>query len=90
MVPTDYDNRRDIDVLLVRPSSPVALYRNMRDGTFQDWAADTGLAVPGENTALAVADVNKDGYLVESELGAIAQVMQRRINDAQAQQSVGQ
>jgi hypothetical protein len=35
-------------------------------------------------------DANKDGYLVESELAVIAQQMQRQINAAQAQQSVGQ
>jgi AhpC/TSA family/Copper type II ascorbate-dependent monooxygenase, C-terminal domain len=35
-------------------------------------------------------DTNKDGYLVESELATIAQMMQRSINAAQAQQSVGQ
>ena len=39
VVPTDYDNRRDIDLLLVRPSAPPALYRNMRDGTFKDVTA---------------------------------------------------
>jgi hypothetical protein len=35
-------------------------------------------------------DANKDGYLVESELASIASIMQRGINAAQAQQSVGQ
>jgi peroxiredoxin len=35
-------------------------------------------------------DTNKDGYLVESELATIASMMQRSINAAQAQQSVGQ
>ncbi len=35
-------------------------------------------------------DANKDGYLVESELASIAAMMQRSINAAQAQQSVGQ
>jgi peroxiredoxin len=35
-------------------------------------------------------DANKDGFLVESELAAVASIMQRQINNAQAQQSVGQ
>jgi hypothetical protein len=41
-------------------------------------------------TAFDQLDANKDGYLVESELASIASVMQRGINAAQAQQSVGQ
>jgi peroxiredoxin len=35
-------------------------------------------------------DANKDGFLVESELASVASIMQRSINAAQAQQSVGQ
>jgi hypothetical protein len=34
IVPTDFDNRRDID-LLVAATDKVALWRNMRDGTFR-------------------------------------------------------
>jgi hypothetical protein len=41
-------------------------------------------------TAWDQLDANKDGYLVESELATIAAMMQRSINAAQAQQSVGQ
>jgi hypothetical protein len=41
-------------------------------------------------TAFDQLDANKDGYLVESELASIASIMQRGINAAQAQQSVGQ
>ena len=63
MVPTDFDNRRDIDLLLVRPSAPPALFRNMRDGTFKDVARDVGLAVEGAASMAAAGDVNKDGYL---------------------------
>ena len=62
LAPTDYDNRRDIDVLVAGAGRAVALFRNMRDGTFKESAADAGLSVPGDATALAVADVNKDGY----------------------------
>jgi hypothetical protein len=35
-------------------------------------------------------DANKDGFLSETELAVVAQQMQRQINAAQAQQSVGQ
>lgn len=59
---TDYDNRRDIDVLVAGAGRAAALFRNMRDGTFKESAADAGLSVPGDASALAVADVNKDGY----------------------------
>ena len=35
IVPTDFDNRRDID-LLVASTEKISLWRNMRDGTFRD------------------------------------------------------
>ena len=62
LVATDFDNRRDIDFLIARAEGPPILYRNMRDGSFRDVAADAGL--PGTDTysALAAGDVNKDGF----------------------------
>jgi tetratricopeptide (TPR) repeat protein len=62
VAPTDYDNRRDVDVLIAGSEGAPQLFRNMRDGTFQETAAGVGLAGPGESTSLAVGDVNKDGY----------------------------
>ena len=61
VVPTDFDNRRDID-LLVAASEKVSLWRNMRDGTFRDVAQETGLAAIKGATSVAVGDVNKDGF----------------------------
>ena len=61
MVPTDYDNRRDVDLLVVLASGRPRLYRNMRDGTFKDVATDVGLVVEGTPTMAAAADVNKAG-----------------------------
>lgn len=61
VAPTDFDGRRDIDIL-VATASGVALFRNMRDGTFRDAAPEVGLAAPGRVTAMAVGDVNKDGF----------------------------
>ncbi len=62
VIPTDFDNRRDIDLLVVSPTVPPFLFRNLRDGTFKDVAADVGLRIdPGAEMA-AVGDVNKDGY----------------------------
>ncbi len=60
---TDYDNRRDIDFVLMEPDGP-KLYRNMRDGTFRNATAEAGLSQQDSyETALAVGDVNKDGYV---------------------------
>jgi Flp pilus assembly protein TadD len=63
VVPTDYDNRRDVDLLVVNHGAAPALYRNLRDGTFRDVAAEVGLAVleRGFNAA-AAGDVNKDEF----------------------------
>jgi tetratricopeptide (TPR) repeat protein len=61
-VPTDYDNRRDIDVLLVALSGPPFLFRNLRDGSFRDVAGEVGLRFEGDAMAAAIGDVNKDGY----------------------------
>ena len=59
---TDFDNRRDVDLFALREGSP-ALYKNMRDGSFRDVAAETGLAAAmGPFRCVAKADLNKDGY----------------------------
>jgi Tfp pilus assembly protein PilF len=64
LVPTDFDNRRDVDLLVVRSGGPPALMKNLRDGTFTDVAADAGLAAAGGDlvSAVAAGDVNKDGF----------------------------
>ena len=46
VIPTDYDNRRDIDLLLVPSRGAPALFANGRDGTFRDVARQAGL--PGD------------------------------------------
>ena len=61
VVPTDYDNRRDID-LLVAADEKVSLWRNLRDGTFRDVAQETGLGDLKGASSVAAGDVNKDGY----------------------------
>ena len=62
MIPTDFDNRRDVDLFLATRER-ARLFRNMRDGTFRDEAADIGLAAaPGPLACAAKGDVNKDGY----------------------------
>jgi tetratricopeptide (TPR) repeat protein len=61
VVPTDFDNRRDVD-LLVASAEKVSLWRNMRDGTFRDVAAEVGLGTLKGVTSVAAGDVNKDGF----------------------------
>ena len=61
VVPTDYDNRRDIDLLVVNFNAVPTLFRNMRDGSFSDVGAQVGLT-SGAFTSAAAGDVNKDGY----------------------------
>ncbi len=63
IVPTDFDNRRDID-LLVASTDKISLWRNMRDGTFRDVAGDVGLVTAELKgvTSVAAGDVNKDGF----------------------------
>ena len=42
VIPTDFDNRRDVDLLLA--SLPdISMWRNMRDGSFNNVSADIGL-----------------------------------------------
>src|SRR5262249_44422389 len=62
IVPTDFDNRRDIDLLVVNDDGAPALLKNMRDGNFADAAATVGLPKAGGFRAVAAADVNKDGF----------------------------
>jgi cytochrome c-type biogenesis protein CcmH/NrfG len=69
VVPTDFDNRRDVDLFVLREDAPV-LFKNMRDGSFRDMAKDVGLSVAkGPFRCAAAGDVNKDGY-VDFFLGA--------------------
>jgi Flp pilus assembly protein TadD len=62
VAPTDFDNRRDVDLLIAGGARGALLYRNMRDGTFRDAGADVALPQGEGAASLAVADVNKDGY----------------------------
>ena len=62
VIPTDFDNRRDVDLLLVTDGGAPYLFRNLRDNTFRDAAGDVGLTVEGRAAMAAIGDVNKDGY----------------------------
>jgi Tfp pilus assembly protein PilF len=62
VVPTDYDNRRDVDLLVVNYGAAPQLFSNQRDGSFRDVTSDAGLSVPGKFTCVAAGDFNKDGF----------------------------
>src|SRR6266545_7991585 len=62
VVPTDFNNRRDMDLLVVNYGKAPELYSNQRDGTFRNVAKDVGLDVDGHWTSVAAGDVNKDGF----------------------------
>ncbi|HEU4386548.1 MAG TPA: FG-GAP-like repeat-containing protein, partial [Blastocatellia bacterium] len=62
VIPTDYDNRRDIDLLVVNYNAAPTLFRNMRDGSFSDVASQVGLTA-GPFTSAAAGDFNKDGFM---------------------------
>jgi cytochrome c-type biogenesis protein CcmH/NrfG len=61
VIPTDFDNRRDVDLFVLKRDRP-ALFKNMRDGSFKDMAAELGLTAPGPFLSAAAGDVNKDDY----------------------------
>ena len=62
VVPTDYDNRRDVDLLVAQFGAPPVLYRNLRDTTFRDVAAEVGLNKSVPATCAAAGDLNKDKF----------------------------
>lgn len=63
VVPTDFDNRRDIDLLVLVAGENPILYRNMRDTTFRDVASEVGLNQKSLWTCAAVGDFNKDTFV---------------------------
>jgi tetratricopeptide (TPR) repeat protein len=61
IVPTDYDNGRDVDLVETVAMSGPRLLRNRRDGTFEEVARKAGLAAADSSLVVAVGDVDKDG-----------------------------
>ena len=62
LVPTDFDNRRDVDLLFAVRAGTPRLLKNQRVGNFRDVAGEVGLKMAAGVTAVAAGDINKDGY----------------------------
>lgn len=62
VVATDFDNHRDIDLLVVNYDRAPDLFSNQRDGSFRNVAGEVGLDLKGHWTGVAAGDVNKDGF----------------------------
>jgi Tfp pilus assembly protein PilF len=61
ILPTDFDNRRDIDLLATEFGRAPVLFRNLRTGVFEDVAAAAGLPSASDIVAAAMGDINNDG-----------------------------
>ncbi len=59
----DYDNDRDIDAAVASPADGSSIHSNLRDGTFGDLGASSGLPAPASIIGLASGDYNKDGWM---------------------------
>jgi len=62
ILPTDFDNRRDVDLLAAANGTRPVLFRNLRTGAFEDVATSVGLPAATDVAAVAAGDVNKDGF----------------------------
>jgi len=62
VVPTDFDNRRDIDLVVINYGGAIDLFRNQRDGSFNNVASAAGLNKNAKWSCVAAGDVNKDGF----------------------------
>ena len=62
VAPTDFDNRRDLDLVVVGRAVRPMVFRNVRTGAFEDVAAAVGAPGAADYTAVAAGDVNKDGF----------------------------
>jgi hypothetical protein len=63
VVPSDFDERRDVDLLLARETAFPLLLQNRRDGSFADVSAAAGLDGVGGSAAVAAGDVDKNGFV---------------------------
>jgi enediyne biosynthesis protein E4 len=84
----DYDRDGHIDIFIANDSMPEFLYHNKGDGTFEDVALSSGVAVDGEGHTYAgmgvdFADYNNDGLpdLVVTDLASQMYALYRNNGD---------
>jgi hypothetical protein len=63
----DFDRDGRLDIYLLNNAGPGSkstnrLYRQKKDGTFEDVTRGSGLGIAGYNTGVAIGDVNNDGW----------------------------
>ncbi len=63
VVPTDFNNQRDIDFFVVNYGSPAQLFSNQRDGSFKEIAASVGINFSGKALGVGAGDLNKDNFI---------------------------
>lgn len=63
VVATDFNNQRDIDLLVVNYGGPAQLFSNQRDGSFKDVAEQVGIKFNGKSLGVAAGDKNKDNFV---------------------------
>jgi Tfp pilus assembly protein PilF len=80
VVPTDFDDGRDLDLVVLRRERAPLLLSNMRDGTFADVAARVGLETAGPFRSIAAGDLNKDSY-PDLVLGAVGETARLAMSD---------
>ena len=59
----DFDDDGDLDLVVVQENGQLKLYSNLRQGQFADRAIEAGLRDTDASAALAVADINNDGFV---------------------------
>lgn len=69
-VPSDLDNSRDVDFLLVNQGAPDQLFNNLRDGTFK-LIEGTAMTDSTQGVSVSLGDLNQDGLM---DLGLPSQV----------------
>ena len=63
IVPTDFNNSRDIDLLVLNHQGAPNLLSNLREDTFKDVADEVGLNIKSNWSCAAAGDFNKDGFI---------------------------
>ncbi len=83
----DYNNSRDIDLLLV--SRRLKLFSNNRDGSFKDVSVRAGVDLATQDLGLAVGDFDGDGLmdicLPSADQGGSARILWNRGNSYESQ-----